>query len=114
MAAPSVLRKRTTAPRWPAAGLRVTLTLNSSITTLALFACAGTATEIRAGDDAVAVLPALASVDSATIQSSNASSGSRQIETRPMENGRLMTTRSAGAVALDPDVIESQSPPGAA
>src|SRR5438132_14249107 len=104
MAEPPALLNLTTAPRWPALGLFTTLTPGSSITTSAVLARAGTAIDIRAGDDAVAVSPAVARLDSATIHNSSANSGSRQIETRPMENGRLV----AGA-----ELIGSPRQPGA-
>src|SRR5260221_744245 len=89
MAEPPALLNLTTAPRWPALGLFTTLTPSSSITTSAVLARARTAMDIRAGDDAVAVSPAVARLDSATIQSNTAKSGNKQIQTPPMAHGRF-------------------------
>ena len=55
--------------------------LISSITTAALFAAAGIGTEMRAGASAVAVPPAVARLDSATIHSIKTISGSAQSST---------------------------------
>ena len=59
--------------------------LISSITTPALFAAGGICTDMRAGESAVAVPPAVARLDSATIQSIRTSSGSAQSSTRCSE-----------------------------
>src|SRR5882724_11616281 len=115
MAEPPALLNFTTAPRWPALGLFTTLTPSSSITTSAVLARAGTAIDIRAGDDAVAVSPAVARPDSATIQSMSANSGKRQIETRPMENRRLVAGAAVnGRLVIAAELIGSPPPPGAA
>ena len=92
-------RTRTTAPRCAAGALRVTAMLISSITTAALFAAAGICTDMRAGDSAVAVPPAVARLDSATIHSIRTSSGSAQSSTR-LQREMFFRYRSAGGVRI--------------
>jgi hypothetical protein len=56
--------------------------LISSITTLALFTAGGIGTDMRAGESAVAVLPAVAKLESATNHSIRTRGGSAQSNTR--------------------------------